>query len=135
VSSPRQQILAENRAVIRGVVDAGSDVAAAIDDWPVHDAATIRDPLSALLEDRDLLEPTLGLLDSGARALGTTIEGTPVPAPPYLTVTSRGPVCRATLADGRRLVVEMRLFEVARRPRRYRLAGPNPEECLDVTLR
>lgn len=47
----------------------------------------------------------------------------------------RGPLCRGTLADGRRLVLTFVLFVVDRRPSRYRFLDPRPEECLDVGLR
>jgi len=128
------RVLAEHRATIEAVVDAGATVAEAIDRWPVTDGETIRLPLERLLRERGLLTPLLCTLDTGADAVGTEIQGQPVAAPPYLAVTSRGPICRATLAEGRRLVIEVSLFAVTTRPRRYQFREPDPETCLQVSL-
>jgi hypothetical protein len=68
-----------------------------------------------------------------ADALDTEIEPEPVPKAPYLVVTSRGPLCRETLTDGRRLVVELAVFAVERQPSRYRFRDPTVEECLQVS--
>jgi hypothetical protein len=55
-----------------------------------------------------------------------------VPEPPYLAVTSRGPVLRATLPEGR-LVVVVGVFTVERHgQRRYVRAGETPETVLRV---
>jgi len=134
VSRLRREILAENRETVAAAVDAGRAVAGAIDEWPVEDPAAIRTRLSALVEERGLAAPLLGLVETGVTALGAAVDGSPVPAAPYLTITTRGPVCRAALSDGRRLVVTVGLFEVARRPRRYRFTDPTPETCLDVSV-
>jgi hypothetical protein len=131
----RQRILDEHRETVTGVVDTGTAVASAIEGWPVTDAGQIRQPLEGLLRERGLLAELLELLGTGADALDTEIRGRPVAAPPYLVVTSRGPLCRGTLAAGRRLVVELSLFAVDRRPRQYRFCDPDVEECLQVTLR
>ena len=72
------------------------------------------------------------MLTTAADAVGETVEGSPVPAPPYLSVTSRGPVCRGTLSDGRRLVIELAVFEIERQPRRYVFSDPAPATCLSV---
>ncbi|WP_336344475.1 hypothetical protein [Halalkalicoccus ordinarius] len=55
-------------------------------------------------------------------------------APPYVTVTSRGPVLRATLSSGR-LVVRIVLFDVERDPVRYVRRGGRPEDVLRVERR
>lgn len=77
----------------------------------------------------------LDLLAAGTEPLRGGLASTPVAAPPYLVVTGRGPVCRGTLDSGARLVVEVVLFGVERRPPRYRYRDPSPEECLVVSLR
>jgi hypothetical protein len=64
----------------------------------------------AALRDADLLEPLVGVLESGMAAAGADPEADPVPAPPYVVVTGRGPLLRAT-AGGERLVVLLRGFE------------------------
>lgn len=130
-----RRILDEHRETVAAVVDAGTAVAAAVDSWPVTDGTRLRRPLDGVLGERGLLAPLLAVLATGADALDTEIRGNPVTAPPYLVVTSRGPLCRGTLADGRRLVVELSLFAVETRPRRYRFRDPTVEDCLQVTLR
>lgn len=130
----RARILEEHRETIAVVIDAGKTVADAVE-WPVADADTIRRPFERLVHECELAGPLLGLLDTGVTALGAELQGDPVPAPPYLVVTSRGPVCRGTLADGRRLVVELAVFAVETRPRRYRFRNPSVEECLRVQCR
>lgn len=116
-------------------VDAARTVAAAWPDETVRDPSAIAAPLERELRERGLVEDLLATLDTGAAAIDESIRGAPVPAPPYLSVTSRGPVCRATLSGGDRLVVEPVLFAVDRRPARYRFADPAVEECLRVHLR
>jgi hypothetical protein len=133
VRDVRRRILEEHRDTVAAVVEAGTAVASALDDQPVTDGGRVRRPLDAVLTDRGLKTPLLDLLVTGAQALDATVRGRPVAAPPYLVVTSRGPLCRGTLADGGRLVVELSLFSVESRPRRYRFHSPTVEECLTVT--
>lgn len=135
VQSLRRALLCEHRDTVAAVVDAGTAVAEHVGGWPVTDPERVRQPLRTQLRRRDLLEPLVGLLGTGADALGAEVQGTPAPAPPYLAVTSRGPLCRATLDSGRRLVVECSLFAVERRPRRYRYRDPTVEGCLQVSCR
>lgn len=130
----RRRLLTAHADTIRDVVDAGTAIATAIEEWPVADGTVIRVPLDRLLQDRGLPTPLLATLETGAATLGGEIRGAPVAAPPYYVVTSRGPLCRGTLADGRRLVIEFELFEVKTRPRRYRFCEPSPKECLQITL-
>ncbi len=98
------------------------------------DGTVIRVPLDNLLQERGLLAPLLATLETTAATLGEEIRGAPVAAPPYYVVTSCGPLCRGTLADGRRLMIEFEIFEVETRPRRYRFCDPRPKECLQITL-
>jgi len=128
-------MLEEHHGTVAAVLEAGTAVASGLDGRTATDGNRIRQPLDRLLEDRGLRARLLALLPTGADELGTTVRGRPVAAPPYLVVTSRGPLCRATLADGTRLVVELSVFSVARRPRQYRFRDPTVEECLQVTRR
>jgi len=134
VTSLDKAILRAHRPCLAAVVDAGADVAAGLTE-PVTDPGAVRGPLDRQLRDRGLPGELLGMLDTAADAARGTVQGQPVAAPPYLTVTSRGPVCRATLADGRRLVVTCAVFAVERRPRRYTFRDPSPAECLEASLR
>jgi hypothetical protein len=130
----RRQILAAHTDTIRDVIDAGTAVTTAIEEWPATDGTAIRVPLDRLLQERELRTPLLAILEATAATLDEELRGAPVAAPPYYVVTSCGPLCRGTLADGRRLVIKFGLFEVERRPRRYRFCEPSPKECLQITL-
>lgn len=130
----RARILAEHRNTVAAVIDTGETVADAVA-WPVADAETIRRPFERLVHERELDGPLLGMLETGVAALDAGLQGSPVPASPYLVVTSRGPICRGTLSDGRRLVLELAVFAVETRPRRYRFRDPSVEECLRVECR
>ena len=128
----RRRVLRNHRETLAATIDAGETVAAA---WPaetVSDGDAITGPLGALLDERALPPALLDVLATAVAATGGTLQADPVPAPPYFVVTSRGPVVRATLTDGRRLVVELELFGVDRRPTTYRFLDPTPEECLCV---
>ena len=127
------EILRAHRSSLAAVVDAGAAVAAGLP-APVTDPEAVRRSLDCHLRERDLPGELLAMLDTAADAVDGTIQGQPVAAPPYLTVTSRGPVCRATLGDGRRLVLTCAVFAVQRRPRRYTFRDPSPTACLEVSL-
>lgn len=130
----RRTILDTHEETLTQVVEAGRMVAA---DWgrdTVRESGAVVDPLETLLDERGLSTQLLDVLSTAVGATDSTLSGTPVAAPPYLVVTSRGPLCRGTLADGRRLLVELVLFGVERRPPSYRFLDPSPPECLAVTL-
>ena len=131
----RRRLLDTHRENIEAVIDSAQTVARALPEEAVSESAAVSRPLGALLDKRDLHPELLAMPHTGAAALDESVAGTPVPAPPYLVVTGVGPVCRATLSDGRRLVVAFRLFDIDRRPVRYRFADPDAETCLDVRIR
>ena len=104
--------------------DAGSDdpVAAARDHLLASHADTIAEVLAAAVD-----------------AAGYTLPATPVPAPPYVVVTSTGPVLRGTVDDGR-LLVGIDCFEVVREPPgssasvAYALTESSPAASLSVSF-
>jgi len=131
----RERVHSEFDQTLADLVDAAREVADSWEDDTVRSAAMVSAPLEEAIRRRGLAGALLGSLQAGAATLDSDVQGRPVPAPPYLVVTSRGPLCRGTLADGRRLVLTFVLFGVDRRPRRYRFLDPRPDECLDVDLR
>jgi hypothetical protein len=134
-STIRTRLLEAHRETLQSVIDAGRSVATA---WPtdgVQESGTVTEPLEHLLRERGLAADLLGMLQIGTAAMNDTVQGRPIPAPPYLVITSRGPICRGTLSDGRRLVVVLELFAVRRSPTRYRFRDPTPEELLSVSIR
>lgn len=134
-SRVRSRVFDTHRETLRSLIDTGRRVAGA---WPgrtATEASAVRDPLEHLIEGRGLNGALLEMLRVGVDALGTEAKGTPLPSPPYVLVTSRGPICRVTVADGRRLVMVVELFEVDRTEPSYRFVDPQPDDCLSVRIK
>ncbi|WP_436901260.1 hypothetical protein [Halovenus halobia] len=131
--SARATLLADHQQTIEAVVDAARAIANA--HGPFTEPHFLRRVVTEQLQSHELLEPLLAMLTTAAEAVGETVQGAPLPAPPYLSVTSRGPVCRGTLSDGRRVVIELVTFAVERQPRRYVFCDPDPVTCLSVEFR
>lgn len=102
----------------------------------VEDRVRITDPLESRLATAGVLEAFPTLLGEAAELLGDDLAADPVAAPPYVLVTSVGPVARATLARRPvRLVVEIRVFEVRPEAGGYRRSATTIGESLRVRLR
>lgn len=101
--------------VADGADDAGAGSWSRLEDGRL--ATPDRDALipvfRSVLGDRGILGELPELLAAAVDAAGYELPATPVPAPPYVAMTSTGPVLRATVADGR-LVVRIDCFEVVR---------------------
>lgn len=130
----RRAVLSNHRNTIEACIETGRQVAAAWPDDTVSSSEQIVDPLGNYLDAASLSESLLAALRTAVDSLGGQLRGNPVPAPPYLVVTSTGPICRGTLADGRRVVVRLELFAVTRRPREYTFRDPTPEDCLSIEV-
>ena len=133
-SDVRSRILETHQTTIEEVVNAGQTVA---DSWPdstITDATVIKMPLEHVLRRAGLTDQLIALLGDAIRSTGKATSAHPVPAPPYLVVTSTGPICRATLSADKRLVIELVLFAVDRNPTRYRFLDPDPATSLEVTV-
>ncbi len=128
----RRRLLADHDDTVAGVIDAADEVDARAGTESLTESSAVTEPLSAALARRDLPERLLDALADAVDAVGESLPHDPVPEPPYLTVTSRGPVLRATLPEGR-LVVVVRVFRVERTgERRYVRSGETPAEVLRV---
>lgn len=125
----RERLLANHAGTVASVIDAADAVAEGR--APPTEPAAVTEPLRAELDRDDVTAALLDALADAAAAVGEELPHDPVPEPPYLAVTSRGPVLRATL-DAGRLVVVVRAFRVARSPVRYVRAGDRPGEVLRV---
>lgn len=130
----RSRLLSAHEAVANGVLQAADAVA---DEWPEEwttSRAAIVAPFRDELSRRGVLKHFPDVLSDAVRAAGYTVQATPVPAPPYVIVTSRGPILRATVRDGR-LVVAYRVFEIERtKPPRYYRCGKTAPEVLSVRI-
>ncbi|WP_158059143.1 hypothetical protein [Halorussus halophilus] len=114
----REYVLDAHPDTVQCILDCADAVA---DDWEEStDSAaftTSRDavvsPLRDHLESAGAWSRFPELLAGAVDAAGDSLSATPVAAPPYVTVTSRGPLLRATISTGR-LVVSFPVFDVRR---------------------
>lgn len=119
-TAAREHLLATHESTIDATLAAADAVAA---DWRRLDdgrpATTDRDALvadlRAELEDRGVLGAFPRTLAYAVEAAGDVLPASPVPAPPYVVLTSTGPVLRGTVDDGR-YVIRIDCFEVVRDP-------------------
>ncbi|WP_332898014.1 hypothetical protein [Haladaptatus sp. CMSO5] len=110
-------------------------VRAAWDGETVTDRAQVVKPFRALLGKRGLLDQYPTLLAGAVEAGGERLQAPPVAAPPYVIVTSTGPVLRATLPEGR-LVIRIEAFRVAgRSPPSYSRTKTSSDDALSVDYR
>ncbi|WP_336363882.1 hypothetical protein [Halalkalicoccus salilacus] len=129
----RDRLLAAHAGPLAATIERADAVAASWD-GPVTRREQVVEPLRAVLERAGLLERYPPMLVDAAEVLCSTLPASPVAAPPYVTVTSRGPVLRATLSEGR-LVVRIDVFAVERDPVRYVRRGRRPADVLHVERR
>jgi len=134
----RAHLLGERRELVVTVRDCADAVAAGWTDASTTDRGAVVEPLRATLERAGVLAEFPTVLRECVAATGGRLQAEPVAAPPYVVVTSVGPVLRATL-DGGRLVVTLRVFALKRggggSPARYVRSGESAEEIVAVAVR
>ena len=118
----RERLLTEHRPALERVFACADFVATQWDGDSVTDSAAVVAPFRRALQAADGLEPLAFALADSVAVAGYALSARPVPAPPYVVVTSRGVLLRATLPEGR-LVATVSAFEVAP----YRRSGTLPE--------
>lgn len=136
----RERVLATHRETLAATLDAADAVAA--DPGALSDGAVLRRRFRSRLDDGGTLADYPAVLRTAVDAAGLSLAADPVPAPPYVVVASRGPLCRATTATGR-LVLAVRTFAPAGREsdialdtdRRYTRAGGGVEDALSLEMR
>lgn len=109
----------DHRDVIAAIDDCADSVATSWDGDRTMDRGALVGHLEAALEGAGVLEDLPTVLSDAVAATGWDLPAEPVAAPPYVVVTSRGPVLRATVDPGR-LVLRFDAFDVTRRPTAYR---------------
>ena len=120
VRAVRRRIEREHGSVVYGIECCANAVTESWETPHCEDASAIAQPLRDRLESAGLLSALSLVLTDLVESAGFTLSAPPVAAPPYVVVTSRGPILRATIAPGR-LVVRFEVFEVTREPNtRYR---------------
>lgn len=120
----RAYLLSDHRDLIEGILACADELAGPADG--------LDNRLRACLQERGLLHRLPDVLRGAVAAAGGELRAQPVAAPPYVVVTSVGPILRATL-DGGRLVVGVRVFR--REDGAYVRSAETPEEALVVELR
>lgn len=153
VAAARERLLATECDTIEAVLDAADAIAAGAEDtaaaaWfrlddgrpATSDREAVVPELREELAERGLLHELPGLLTTAVDAAGYELAARPVPAPPYVAVTSTGPVLRGTVPGGR-LVVRIDCFAVVRGVESagengvaYARASTVPETALSVSL-
>lgn len=107
----RARLRANHEEALRAIADCADTVVRSWDEHVTADPRLITDPLEGCLQETETLPELLDMLRSGVSAAGCTLPVDPVPAPPYLMITSLGPVLRGPTAGGR-LVITITVFEV-----------------------
>lgn len=133
----REYVLNEHPALVVRVIECADAVAAGWEEKSTTDPDHVADRLATVLEHAGIVRRLPAVLEGAVGAVGGTLPATPVPAPPYVVITSRGPVLRATTDRGR-LVITLGVFDVERADGggpRYVRSAETPGEAVAVDLR
>jgi len=130
-----ERLRSQHRDLLEGVLDAADTVASEWDAASTPDRSAVVDPLRDRLGASGLLGRCPAVLADLIEATGRTPPAEIVASPPYVAVTSVGPVLRATLSDGR-LVATLRAFVVDRTDGvSYRRGPTDPDDVPEVAFR
>jgi hypothetical protein len=132
----REYLLAERHDLVASVLDCADAITAGWDGDTTADRGQVTGPLRTTLERAGVLEQFPALLRECTDAAGGRLTADPVAAPPYVVVTSVGPMLRATLSGGR-LVVTFRVFRIERDEDgpRYARDARSVGDAVDVAVR
>lgn len=130
----RTRLLTEHEAVASKVLRAAATVADTWRaDWTTNRTAVV-EPLRGELTTGGVLEQFPNVLQDAIQTAGYELQASPVAKPPYVIITSQGPILRAPVRDGR-LVVTYQVFAVKRTtPPRYYRSGSTPRDILSVKI-
>ena len=130
----REYVLDEHGATVESVLRRADAVATDWEGDAARDRRAVVTPLRDELDAAGVLARLPDVLAGAVRAAGFSLPATPVAAPPYVVLTSRGPLLRATVADGR-LVVALDAFAVEREETvRYVRDATTPDDAVRVEL-
>jgi hypothetical protein len=133
-SAVRECVLGTHEDLLETILACADGVANSWDGEATTDHHRVVEPFERALHRRDVIDRLPVVLAGAVDALGESLPAEPVAAPPYLVVTSVGPVLRATLSSAR-LVITIRVFAVERDPTRYVRARAAPDDALHVALK
>ena len=129
-----EYVLHSHGELLETVIACADGVAASWDGDATVDRKRVVEPFERALDERGVTDRLPALLVGAVDALGEEFPAEPVAAPPYLVVTTVGPVLRATLSSAR-LVVTIRAFAIERDPTRYVRGAATPAAALAVALK
>ena len=130
-----ERLRTHHRNVLEGVVEVSAAVASQWDGDATTDRDSVVPPLRAALARTGLRDRFPTVLTDLIETIGRSPPAQIVPKPPYVVVTSVGPVLRGTLSDGR-LVATLRAFDVDRSDGvRYRRGPTDPDAVPEVQFR
>ena len=115
VRAARERVVSEHGHTVDAIGECADAVARSWDEDHVHERCQVVDPLRQELETTGVVSDLPRVLVDAVDATGNALSAPPVPAPPYVVVTSRGPILRASLPIGR-LIIRFDVFSIRRRP-------------------
>jgi hypothetical protein len=130
----REHVLETHSTLLETILVCADGVAESWDGTATTDRQHVVEPFERALDEHGVVGRLPVVLAGAVDALGENLPAEPVAAPPYLTVTSIGPVLRATLSSAR-LVITIRVFAVERDSTRYVRARAAPDDALHVALK
>jgi hypothetical protein len=131
-AAARDHVEREHAALVESVNACADEVTASWDGDSTADASDVSERLESALTEAGVLDALPGVLENAVAAAGGELQADPAAAPPYVVVTSRGPVLRATLPAGR-LVVRFAVFRVTENGRYER--APAGDSTVEVSVR
>ena len=129
-----ESLLENHEELLTATLACADGVAESWDGDATTDRKRVVEPFERALGGAGIVARLPALLVDAVDALGEDLPAEPVAAPPYLVVTTVGPVLRATLSSAR-LVVTIRAFAIERDPTRYVRGAATPAAALAVALK
>jgi hypothetical protein len=130
----REYVLDTHEELLETVLVCADGVTESWDGEVTTERRAVVEPFERALDSSGILDRLPAVLVGAVRALGEELPAEPVPAPPYVAITSLGPVLRATL-DAGRLVITIYAFDIERGPTRYVRGPTDPADALTVELK
>lgn len=130
----REYVLDTHEELLETVLARADEVAESWDCEATTDRRAVVNPFEHALDSRGVTDRFPTVLVGVVETLGEELPAEPVPAPPYVAITSVGPVLRATLSTTR-LVITIRVFDIERDPPRYVRGADDPQSALDVEFK
>jgi hypothetical protein len=133
-AAAREYVLDTHEELLETILVCADGVAKSWDSGATTERRAVVVPFESALDGSGVTDRLPTVLVGAVHALGEELPADPVPAPPYVAITSLGPVLRATLDSGR-LVITIYAFDIERGPTRYVRRPADPTDALTVELK